>query len=305
VPWSVAGGEIRYRPIEAADEPQPDRVGADHEDNRNCRCRPLGLPVARPSRSRPLVGEPDRRPTPAVDHLIIRPTIFDRHVLAFVIAVCLRPKAGGRLTPNDIQRVRYRERFARSKQYSASIGLDLQELYLAVDDIDHSGTKTKSPQTNGICERFHRTVLDEFYRIAFRKKIYHSIDELQADLDDRIRAAGASARPRCRPSLTKSHWRRRNSWPPEDRRQLHRLNQPTASVRPILDYYTLARSGHPRSPAWTAGLKIRHCQWVTGRLGSFSCFFSRLLSTCSLSLVIDARMLSPPSRNRPSSSASC
>jgi len=36
---------------------------------------------------------------------------------------------------------------------------------------------------NGICERFHRTVLDEFYRIAFRKKIYRSIDELQADLD--------------------------------------------------------------------------------------------------------------------------
>src|SRR5215469_12326822 len=29
---------------------------------------------------------------------------------------------------------------------------------------------------NGICERFHRTVLDEFYRIAFRKKIYDTID---------------------------------------------------------------------------------------------------------------------------------
>jgi transposase InsO family protein len=57
------------------------------------------------------------------------------------------------------------------------------ELYLAVEDIDHSRTKTKSPQTNGICERFHRTVLDEFYRVAFRKKIYRSIDELQADLD--------------------------------------------------------------------------------------------------------------------------
>jgi transposase InsO family protein len=40
-----------------------------------------------------------------------------------------------------------------------------------------------SPQTNGICKRFHKTLLDEFYRIAFRKKIYHSIDELQADLD--------------------------------------------------------------------------------------------------------------------------
>src|SRR5262249_9655890 len=57
------------------------------------------------------------------------------------------------------------------------------ELYLAVEDIDHSRTKTKSPQTNGICERFHRTVLDEFYRIAFRKKIYDTIDELQTDLD--------------------------------------------------------------------------------------------------------------------------
>jgi hypothetical protein len=43
--------------------------------------------------------------------------------------------------------------------------------------------RPKSPQTNGICERFHRTVLDEFNRVAFRKKIYHTIDELQADLD--------------------------------------------------------------------------------------------------------------------------
>ena len=57
------------------------------------------------------------------------------------------------------------------------------ELYLAVEDIDHSRTKTKSPQTNGIVERFHKTMLNEFYRIAFRKKLYGSIAELQADLD--------------------------------------------------------------------------------------------------------------------------
>ena len=57
------------------------------------------------------------------------------------------------------------------------------ELYLAVENIDHSRTKTKSPQTNGIVERFHKTMLDEFYRIAFRKKIYATIEELQADLD--------------------------------------------------------------------------------------------------------------------------
>jgi transposase InsO family protein len=68
----------------------------------------------------------------------------------------------------------------------------------------HSRTKTKSPQTNGICERFHKTVLNEFYHVAFRKKVYRSIDELQADLDSWIaeynearphRDAGASARP--------------------------------------------------------------------------------------------------------------
>ena len=61
------------------------------------------------------------------------------------------------------------------------------ELYLAVEDVDHSRTKTKNPQTNGIVERFHKTVLDEFYRVAFRKKVYRSIGELQADLDAWIR----------------------------------------------------------------------------------------------------------------------
>ena len=57
------------------------------------------------------------------------------------------------------------------------------ELYLAVEDIDHTRTKIKSPQTNGICERFHKTVLNEFYRVAFRKKIYKTLEELQSDLD--------------------------------------------------------------------------------------------------------------------------
>jgi transposase InsO family protein len=62
------------------------------------------------------------------------------------------------------------------------------ELYLAVEDVDHSRTKAKNPQTNGIVERFHKTVLDEFYRVAFRKRIYGSIAELQADLDAWIRS---------------------------------------------------------------------------------------------------------------------
>jgi transposase InsO family protein len=61
------------------------------------------------------------------------------------------------------------------------------ELYLAVEDIDHTRTKARSPQTNGICERFHRTILDEFYKISFRKKLYGSLEELQTDLDEFLR----------------------------------------------------------------------------------------------------------------------
>ena len=57
------------------------------------------------------------------------------------------------------------------------------ELYLAVENIDHSRTKARHPQTNGICERFHRTLQEEFYATAFRKKLYTSLEELQADLD--------------------------------------------------------------------------------------------------------------------------
>jgi transposase InsO family protein len=58
------------------------------------------------------------------------------------------------------------------------------ELYLAVENIDHTRTKVKSPQTNGICERFHKTLLDEFYRVAFRRKVYDTPEALQADLDE-------------------------------------------------------------------------------------------------------------------------
>src|SRR5205085_225472 len=57
------------------------------------------------------------------------------------------------------------------------------QLYLAVENIDHTRTKAHSPQTNGICERFHRTMQNEFYSIAFRKKLYGSLQELQADAD--------------------------------------------------------------------------------------------------------------------------
>jgi hypothetical protein len=57
------------------------------------------------------------------------------------------------------------------------------QLYLTLEDIDHTRTKVRHPQTNGICERFHKTIQNEFYAIAFRKKIYSSLEQLQEDLD--------------------------------------------------------------------------------------------------------------------------
>ena len=57
------------------------------------------------------------------------------------------------------------------------------ELYLAIEGIDHSKTQVRHPQTNGICERLHRTMQEEFYAIAFRKKLYDSLAALQQDLD--------------------------------------------------------------------------------------------------------------------------
>ena len=71
----------------------------------------------------------------------------------------------------------------RGTEYCGSAERHEYELYLAVENIDHTRTKTKSPQTNGIVERFHKTLLNEFYRIAFRKKLYSSIEQLQNDLD--------------------------------------------------------------------------------------------------------------------------
>jgi transposase InsO family protein len=71
----------------------------------------------------------------------------------------------------------------RGTEYCGRVDKHDFQLFLAINDIDHTKTKVKSPQTNGICERFHKTILQEFYQIAFRKKLYDSIDALQADLD--------------------------------------------------------------------------------------------------------------------------
>jgi transposase InsO family protein len=71
----------------------------------------------------------------------------------------------------------------RGTEYCGNRERHEYQLYLAIEDIDHSRTKARSPQTNGVCERFHKTIQDEFYAVAFRKKIYNSLEEIQEDAD--------------------------------------------------------------------------------------------------------------------------
>lgn len=72
----------------------------------------------------------------------------------------------------------------RGTEYCGKVEQHDYELYLAVNAIEHSKTKAYSPQTNGICERFHKTILEEFYQVAFRKKLYDNLEALQQDVDE-------------------------------------------------------------------------------------------------------------------------
>lgn len=72
----------------------------------------------------------------------------------------------------------------RGTEYCGRVEQHDYQLYLAINDIDHTKTKAMSPQTNGICERFHKTILQDFYQVTFRKKLYGDLESLQADLDN-------------------------------------------------------------------------------------------------------------------------
>ncbi|MGE0973188.1 helix-turn-helix domain-containing protein (plasmid) [Klebsiella sp. WOUb02] len=72
----------------------------------------------------------------------------------------------------------------RGTEYCGKVEQHDYQLYLAINDIDHTKTKAMSPQTNGICERFHKTILQEFYQVTFRKKLYADVESLQRELDN-------------------------------------------------------------------------------------------------------------------------
>ena len=79
----------------------------------------------------------------------------------------------------------------RGSEYCGNRESHEYALYLDLESIDHTRTKTKSPQTNGICERFHQTIQNEFYASAFRRKLYHSLEQLQTDVDEWVESYNA------------------------------------------------------------------------------------------------------------------
>ena len=108
----------------------------------------------------------------------------------------------------------------RGTEYCGTPERQKYEVSLAVENIDHTRTKTRHPQTNGMYERFHKTMRHEFARVAFRKKIDRTIEAVQTDLvhgmeectsTARIKAAGGRARSRCRRFWTVGRWHKRTS----------------------------------------------------------------------------------------------
>lgn len=68
-------------------------------------------------------------------------------------------------------------------EYKGRPMIHMYQIFLEFNDIEHRTTKVGNPRTNGFVERFNRTLLDEFFRSCFRKKLYESVQALQTDLD--------------------------------------------------------------------------------------------------------------------------
>lgn len=70
------------------------------------------------------------------------------------------------------------------REYCGKSQRHYYEAYLEINGIEHRTTKIATPRTNGFAERFHQTIFNEFFKVAFRKKFYPELDELQKDLDE-------------------------------------------------------------------------------------------------------------------------
>ena len=72
----------------------------------------------------------------------------------------------------------------RGAEYCGRADKHMYQLFLGLQEIEHTKTKARHPQTNGACEKLNQTIEREFYSVAFRKNLYSSLEEIQKDLDE-------------------------------------------------------------------------------------------------------------------------
>jgi transposase InsO family protein len=75
----------------------------------------------------------------------------------------------------------------RGSEYCGRVETHPYELFLHLGGIEHTKTKPYTPRTNGAVEKLNQTIEGEFYEVAFRKKLYRTVEEIQADLDEYMR----------------------------------------------------------------------------------------------------------------------
>jgi transposase InsO family protein len=122
----------------------------------------------------------------------------------------------------------------RGTEYCGNRETHEYQLYLAIENIDHSKTKARSPQTNGVCERFHKTIQDEFYAVAFRKKIYQGLEDIQEDADRWIEEYNTQRTHTGKYCFGKTPWQTfLDSKKLADDKMLDKLQPTDASVREV------------------------------------------------------------------------
>lgn len=72
----------------------------------------------------------------------------------------------------------------RGTEYNGLMDNHPYELFLHLNNIEHSTTKVRHPQTNGCVERLNQIIQDEFYAVSFRRKLYTTLEDIQTDLDE-------------------------------------------------------------------------------------------------------------------------
>lgn len=155
----------------------------------------------------------------------------------------------------------------RGTEYRGTAAHHEHELYPAPEDTEHTKTKARHPQTNGTCERSHRTIPEESHQVAFRTTPYTSIEQLQTDVDRRAAWHNAE-RPHsgryCDGRTPRRTWAESKEW--AQAKTLERRYEPPDSAPPA----TPAAPDHPpvgavRQRTTVRSSPVHYSQMTTAR----------------------------------------